>query len=346
MSETSSPLLPSLSSRNERNLFRSRAIGMMRAPALADNMPPVFLFGDSTFDMGTNDYITSRARTDFPYDGVDFPNSLARGRFSNGYNSADEMGILPNFTMQSSPIHNHELILLMKQLGYKQSPPLFVALLQYPSNFPSNLLQGANFAPGGAGILNATGFQTYSFAKSIFFISIGSNDIFDHYHYNESAALYNLGGRRFRILSVPPIGCCLSRTTASRSGCLTELNDYIQSFYLTISGSLHDLSSQLQGMMYLLGDAHTMTSTLMDDPLVVGIENIEEACCGNGTPNAEHPCYIVYGPNLCPNHGTYLFWDMFHPTQYAAQKAAVTLIAGGLSFVALVNLSQLAQASV
>jgi len=65
---------------------------MMRASALTDNVPPVFLFGDSTFDMGTNDYITSRARADFPYDGVDFPNSLARGRFSNEYNSADEMG--------------------------------------------------------------------------------------------------------------------------------------------------------------------------------------------------------------------------------------------------------------
>jgi len=53
-------------------------------------------------------------------------------------------------------------------------------------------------------------------------------------------------------------------------GCLTDMNNNAQAFYATISGLLQNLTSQLQGMIYSLGDAYNMTSTLMDVPLVLG----------------------------------------------------------------------------
>ncbi|XP_030466935.1 GDSL esterase/lipase At4g16230-like [Syzygium oleosum] len=378
MAEASSPLLSSLSSHHNRNLLIFCAVSMMLVSALADDLPPVFMFGDSTFDVGTNNYIPSGATANFSYYGIDFPFSQATGRFSNGYNSADE---------------------IVKQLGYRQSPPPFLALLQDNSTFQSNLLQGVNFASGGAGILNTTGFQTWGevismeqqvqqfatvqgnitwllgqnnsakfFASSLFFISVGSNDIIDHYFYDEATvsqielmaeiqsnytahltALYNLGARKFGIVSVPPIGCCpfalLLNWTESGPGCLTELNDYAQAFYSTISALLQNLSSQLQGMIYSLGDAYTMTSILMDVPGVVGIVNIEAACCGGGRLNADVPCNITDSPNLCLNRNEYLFWDKFHPTQNAARKAAIALFTGTPTFVSPMNFSQLAQAS-
>ncbi|XP_048128624.1 GDSL esterase/lipase At1g29670-like [Rhodamnia argentea] len=65
------------------------------------------------------------------------------------------------------------------------------------------------------------------FTNSLFFINDGSNDIFDHYCYNETTmfepelmvtlasnytdhptAFYNLGARKFGIVSIPSIGCC------------------------------------------------------------------------------------------------------------------------------------------
>ncbi|XP_030466922.1 GDSL esterase/lipase At4g16230-like [Syzygium oleosum] len=205
-------------------------------------------------------------------------------------------------------------------------------------------------------------------AKTLFVISVGSNDIFDHYPYKDTTvsqpelmaaiqsnhtaqltALYNLGARKFGIVSIPPIGCCpyaqLQNLTASGSGCLTELNDYARDFYSTISALLQNLSSQLQGMIYSLGDAYTMTSTVLKEPLAFGIENIEDACCGSGPLNAEKPCNIADSPNLCPNHDKYLFWDSNHSTQYAAHLAAITLFTGDLSFVAPMNFSLLVQAS-
>lgn len=101
MAEASSPVLSSLSSHHNRNLLIFCAVSMMLISALADEVPPVFMFGDSTFDVGTNNYIPSGATANFSYYGIDFPFSQATGRFSNGYNSADEIGKLcfPNFVV-------------------------------------------------------------------------------------------------------------------------------------------------------------------------------------------------------------------------------------------------------
>lgn len=58
----------------------------------ADSKKLVFVLGDSTADVGTNNYLSTPLQANFPQNGVDFPNSQATGRFSNGFNSADELG--------------------------------------------------------------------------------------------------------------------------------------------------------------------------------------------------------------------------------------------------------------
>ena len=57
-----------------------------------NDAPPLFIFGDSTFDVGTNNVLRSGARANFPYNGIDFYHSLPTGRFSNGFNTADQIG--------------------------------------------------------------------------------------------------------------------------------------------------------------------------------------------------------------------------------------------------------------
>lgn len=66
-------------------------------PHLADNatLPTIFILGDSTADVGTNSFIPeteSEARANFSHNGVDYPNGIPTGRFSNGFNSADHIG--------------------------------------------------------------------------------------------------------------------------------------------------------------------------------------------------------------------------------------------------------------
>lgn len=54
----------------------------------------VFVLGDSTLDVGNNNYLPSKDvfRANKPYNGIDYPASKPTGRFSNGYNVADFIG--------------------------------------------------------------------------------------------------------------------------------------------------------------------------------------------------------------------------------------------------------------
>lgn len=57
-------------------------------------VPAMYVFGDSTADVGSNNYLPGSAvpRANFPHNGVDFPTSRPTGRFSNGYNGVDFLG--------------------------------------------------------------------------------------------------------------------------------------------------------------------------------------------------------------------------------------------------------------
>ncbi|KAK6922533.1 GDSL lipase/esterase [Dillenia turbinata] len=378
-------------------------------------VPAVYIFGDSTADVGTNDFLNdSTAKANFLYNGIDYPYSIPTGRFSNGYNSAD---------------------LIARLWGFGKSPDSFFCLLNNTSSFKRNILRGANFASGGSGIINTTGLQFFLTAenlfdqpkkvrvvslgeqiqqfatlksnlstvlppekvddylsKSLFLVSVGSNDFFEYAngstvpkevfmatllseYQNHLQNLYALGARRFGIVSVPPIGCCpYIRYFNKTGGCADDLNNLAQVFYTAVQGLLQNMSSQLTGMKYSLGNAYEMTMNIIQNPLAsgehfhmlfalfprcvktspmsmtydkcfsnalaTGFNVVDAACCGNGTLNAEQPC-TVYA-NLCPNRNKYLFWDRYHPTQVASRLAALTLYGGGRKFVTPMNFSQLA----
>ncbi|KAL3523393.1 hypothetical protein ACH5RR_016227 [Cinchona calisaya] len=95
-----------------------------------------FVFGDSLVDNGNNNYLVSAARADVPPYGIDFPTHLPTGRFSNGYNIPDLIG------------------------QYYGLEPILPYLS--PELTGDKLLNGANFASAGVGILNDTGFQFIS----------------------------------------------------------------------------------------------------------------------------------------------------------------------------------------
>ncbi|GJU10332.1 hypothetical protein Tco_1132728 [Tanacetum coccineum] len=53
---------------------------------------PIFIFGDSTTDVGTNNHLpTCTAKADHRYHGIDFSYSKPTRRFSNGKNAADQI---------------------------------------------------------------------------------------------------------------------------------------------------------------------------------------------------------------------------------------------------------------
>lgn len=59
----------------------------------AQNVPAIYVFGDSLIDVGNNNHLSlSLAKANFPHNGVDFPGRKATGRFCNGRNAADFLG--------------------------------------------------------------------------------------------------------------------------------------------------------------------------------------------------------------------------------------------------------------
>ncbi|KAK1261370.1 GDSL esterase/lipase [Acorus gramineus] len=73
--------------------FLTLLVVLASGAAVEATVPAIFIFGDSTADVGNNDYLPTMAKANFPYYGIDFPNGTATGRFSNGFNSADEIGM-------------------------------------------------------------------------------------------------------------------------------------------------------------------------------------------------------------------------------------------------------------
>ncbi|KAJ4968332.1 hypothetical protein NE237_015033 [Protea cynaroides] len=92
-----------------------------------------FVFGDSLVDAGNNNYLATTARADSPPYGVDYPTHRPTGRFSNGL-------IIPDIISESI-----------------REPSVLPYLS--PALTGARLLNGANFASAGIGVLNDTGVQ-------------------------------------------------------------------------------------------------------------------------------------------------------------------------------------------
>jgi phospholipase/lecithinase/hemolysin len=76
-------------------LLVAAAAACAAAAGSSSKVPAMYVFGDSTADVGTNNYLPGGAdvpRANFPHNGVDFPTARPTGRFSNGYNGVDFLG--------------------------------------------------------------------------------------------------------------------------------------------------------------------------------------------------------------------------------------------------------------
>ncbi|KAK9129333.1 hypothetical protein Sjap_009820 [Stephania japonica] len=327
--------------------------------------PALFIFGDSIIDIGTNNGLDTTFKANIPPYGIDFPDSVATGRFSNGFSAAD---------------------FLAQKLGLERSPPPYLAIANHSAYLNRQMVSGLNFASGGAGLLDDTGYgnavtikeQIQQFQmikanltallgeagaerllnKSIIFINAGSIDMaLDYFSFKSPPTtefstslrdaledhvktLYSFGARKFGIAGVSAIGCCPAMRAGNDTGeCSADLNDYPQSFYSAIVPMLQNLSSELTGMKYSLGNVYHMMMNYLNNPSPSGPTELRRACCRGGKLNAELQCNEK--ALVCKNRDKYLFWDAFHPSQAAAAIAVETLYNGTTEFVTPINLKQL-----
>ncbi|WCJ40475.1 GDSL lipase [Euphorbia peplus] len=317
---------------------------------------PFFIFGDSLFDTGNNNYLKNAGKANFfPYGESFF--KFPTGRFSDGR-------IIPDYIAE-----------------YLKLPRYVPPYLQ-PGN--SNYTNGVNFASGSAGALVETfkgktidlksqvgyfkkvGMQLRRkfgakasdklLAKAIFLINIGINDY--HWQYfekksscfdalvckneyvkmvtnNISAVLQEIhenGGRKFVISNVAPLGCMPGSRAANHGECLKKLSSVVNMHNIQLELLLKSLQVELQHFQYLYFNLHDALTQRINYPSSYGFKEVKAACCGDGAYRGTGNCGGQEKERkrkykLCKNPNNYLFFDG-HPTQKADKQLAQFLWSG------------------
>ncbi|OQU89183.1 hypothetical protein SORBI_3002G156700 [Sorghum bicolor] len=343
--------------------LQALVVAAASAAAAGGRPPPaMFVFGDSTLDVGNNNYLPGPdvPRANKPYYGIDFPGSLPTGRFSNGYNIADY---------------------LAKSMGFASSPPPYLSLAPSTSRLvltPRG--NGVSYASGGAGILDSTNagnniplskqVQYFKSTKSqmatklgsratnlllsnsVFLFSVGSNDLFvfataqASESQNKSAAeqqrdvatlytslisnysatiteLHAMGARKFGIINVGLLGCVPAARLSSH-GATGACLDGLNELASGLDDALASLLASLASR--LPGFVYSLA-----DYYGLSAATFEDPAASGYTDVADACCGggrlgaeadCLPNATVCSNRDQHAFWDRVHPCQRGTMLAA------------------------
>ncbi|KAK7258444.1 hypothetical protein RIF29_24021 [Crotalaria pallida] len=326
----------------------------------------LFVFGDSLFDVGNNNYINSTADNQAnysPYGETFF--KYPSGRFSDGR-------VLPDFIAEYA-----ELPLIQ--------PYLFPGYQRYTN--------GVNFASAGAGALVETNqgqvidlktqlsyFKNVSnvlrqelgdaetktlLAKAVYLINIGSNDYFVPLTENSSSThekyvdmvvgnltnvikgIHKIGGRKIGVLNQPPFGCIPAIKTllnGTEGSCLEEASSLSKLHNSVLYEELQKLEKQLKGFKYSYFDYFDSSFQVINYPSKYGFKVGDVACCGSGPNRGYYSCggkRAVKDYELCENISEHVFFDSVHPTERAAHIISQLIWSGNQSIAGPYNLKTL-----
>ncbi|XP_062088467.1 GDSL esterase/lipase 1-like [Humulus lupulus] len=325
----------------------------------------LFIFGDSLFDPGNNNYIKTLCLANFyPYGETFF--KYPSGRFCDGR-------LISDFIAE-----------------YAKLP--FIPPYLYPGNH--DFKYGVNFASAGSGALFETArgfvidlhtqlgyFKNVSnqlrqqigdaeakalLSRAVYIISVGSNDYSFPFVRNITIPntqqfvgmvignltevikeIYNIGGRKMGFLSLDHFGCYpYGRVLegGNNGACFDKFIPFINLHNTQLSILLKELQTELKGFKYSLADQYTFTEERLNHPSKYGFKEEKVACCGSG-PYRGHPsCGGRRGEKeyeLCENVNDHVFFDFAHSTEKFNEQFALEAWNGKPSGLGSYNLKGL-----
>ncbi|KAK4754327.1 hypothetical protein SAY87_002431 [Trapa incisa] len=325
-------------------------------------VPAIIIFGDSSVDVGNNNYLPTIFKANYPPYGRDFANQEATGRFCNGKLATD-------FTAES--------------LGFKNSPLAYLS----PEASGNNLLIGANFASAASGydekaallnhaislpqqveyykeyqdkLTNVAGSSKAAniIKEAIYILGAGSGDFLQNYYINPLIqkiytidqysdmlidsfnsfiqGIYGLGARKIGVTSLAPLGCFPAAITLfgyHESGCVSRINTDAQNFNKKLNAAASSLQKQNSDLRVVIFDIFTPLYDIIKSPAKNGFTEVRRGCCGTGTIEFTTLLCNPKSPGTCTNATQYIFFDAVHPTEAANQVLADALILQGLSLI-------------
>ncbi|KAK4765045.1 hypothetical protein SAY86_026135 [Trapa natans] len=325
-------------------------------------VPAIIIFGDSSVDVGNNNYLPTIFKANYPPYGRDFANQEATGRFCNGKLATD-------FTAES--------------LGFKNSPLAYLS----PEASGNNLLIGANFASAASGYDEKAALLNHAISlpqqveyykeyqdklrnvagsskaaniikEAIYILGAGSGDFLQNYYINPLIqkiytidqysdmlidsfnsfiqGIYGLGARKIGVTSLAPLGCFPAAITLfgyHESGCVSRINTDAQNFNKKLNAAASSLQKQNSDLRVVIFDIFTPLYDIIKSPAKNGFTEVRRGCCGTGTIEFTTLLCNPKSPGTCTNATQYIFFDAVHPTEAANQVLADALILQGLSLI-------------
>nr|GMC84535.1 proteasome subunit beta type-4 [Ipomoea batatas] len=322
----------------------------------------LFVFGDSLFDPGNNNYIntTTNFQANFPPYGESYFKHPT-GRFSNGR-------LMPDFIAQ------------------------FAKLPLIPAYFRTDhrrFINGVNFASAGAGCLVETfsGFFTRLIptrsgagpemslvriepqvidlktqlgyfkkvaqqlkknlgdkesktliSNAVYTFSIGNNDL--GFRFSTNSTIFNSYTRQEyveMVIGSTPSARAFKLQQKNNSGYVKELHNLAKMHNKALPKKLNKLEKTLQGFKYSYFDFLRFTTNAIHNPSKYGFKETKTACCGSGPFRGLGSCGGKRGElkeyELCKNVGDYLFFDNGHPTEKSNLMSARLLWNGDHNLV-------------
>ncbi|XP_073226947.1 GDSL lipase-like isoform X2 [Cicer arietinum] len=288
----------------------------------------LFVFGDSLFDVGNNNYINTsfdNLANYSPYGETFF--NYPNGRFSDGR-------VIPDFIAEYAKV-----IDLKTQLTYFK-------------NVKKELRQKLGDEE-----------TTSLLARAVYLINIGSNDysVYLSEKYTQQKyvhmvvgnlttviqGIHEMGGRKFGVLNQPSTGCfpvIKAVVNGTKGSCLEEYSTLAKLHNNLLVVELHKLKKQIKGFKYSYFNFFDFSFEVITNPSKYGFKEGGVACCGSGPYKGYFSCGGKRGIkdyDLCENPSEYVFFDAVHPTERANRIISQFMWSGNQSIAGPYNLKTL-----
>ncbi|KAI6691193.1 hypothetical protein NL676_028021 [Syzygium grande] len=333
----------------------------------------VFVFGSSLMDNGNNNFLQNMAKADYSPYGIDFPLGPS-GRFTNGRNVVDLLGeflelpsLIPpfadpstkgfkvingvNFASGGSGILDDtgsiagQVTSLSQQIRNFERVTLPELEAQVGCRSSESLLENYVFMVG-------TGSNDYTFN---YFLSANRNLTLQSFTANlisslslQLQKLYKLGGRKFVLMAINPIGCSpmAKARLPVRIGCLQVLNRAVHLFNVELKSLVDDLNPKLPGSRFVFVNSYKIIRDIIKNPTSKGFGDTTGPCCEVASlKEGGSGVLCKRGGRACADRSSRVFFDGLHPTEAVNVQIATKAFTSTLSTeVYPINVKHLAEA--
>ncbi|KAK6938486.1 GDSL lipase/esterase [Dillenia turbinata] len=261
----------------------------------------MFVFGGSLIDNGNNNVLPTSAKGNYPPYGIDFPLGPT-GRLTNGKNVIDLLG-------------DHLRLTLL--------PPF-----TDPATKGDKILHGVDYASAASGILDDTGsvagtviplsqqirnFEGVTLPDLEAQTGCTSNQLLPYY----IVMVYSLGGRKFVLLGIIPLGCIPAVLRSQPTGQCSQIRNHAAQLFNDRLRQLVDIARfQLPGSLFVFVNSYQIIINIINNPSIYGFSDATDPCCEVPTMNeGGNGISCKRDGQVCGNRNAYVFFDGLHPTE-------------------------------